>query len=179
MRLSEFTKPSTKKNAEAILLNAGYKRLGSGCFADVYHKEGASYVLKLFVPADKAYLDYIKLVQANPNEHFPKFVGKLIRVTPDYYAIRTELLEPFIYDKETEKKIDMIGGYLYFSKIPPTRPEKIETFKIIQKWMNKNSSLKDACDLIAKRLLKKYHEDVSANNIMLRGNTIVLTDPVC
>lgn len=110
MRLVEFTRPKSISHAMEILQGAGYKPLGMGSFGAVYQKPGASYVLKLFDSADVGYQQYIALAQKNPNPHFPKFFGKMIKVTEDYYAVRMERLEQA--SEAYSKEIMLIDEYV-------------------------------------------------------------------
>lgn len=176
--LQEFTRPHDMDAADAVLIKAGYKHLGSGAYANVYHKPGKPYVLKVFTVFDTAYQAYVKLVQTHPNIHFPKFYGKLIRVTDTYYAIRTEHLERYDEIADKERSVAVICRYLYYCAQPPRNPEQQEKFEVATKWMEEHPTLKEACDIIAKNLLPKFNEDIHRNNIMMRGDTIVLTDPV-
>lgn len=176
--LQEFTRPKDMDAADAVLIQAGYKHLGSGAYANVYHKPGKPYVLKVFTRFDTAYLAYIALVQSQSNIHFPKFYGKLIKVTDSYYAIRTEHLERYDEFADKERSVDVIGRYLFYCAHPPRNPDQQEKFEVATKWMEEHASLKEACDIIAENLLPKFHEDIHRNNIMMRGDVIVLTDPV-
>src|SRR6478752_6436146 len=95
MRLFELSLPKDTLAATNALKKAGYEHLDIGSFADVFHKTGKPYILKLFISRDEAYLEYLKLVTTHSNPHFPKIIGKPIRVTDAYYAIRIEKLEPY------------------------------------------------------------------------------------
>jgi len=165
-------------SAQDKLLDAGWEILGHGSYADVYHKDGMQYVLKVFCK-DNAYLDFIKLVLNNTNEHFPKFYGKLIKVTPKYYAIRMEKLEKF----SNNSLVETIWDYLYFRNPNYPITDNILKDKNYIKSTNimnepENSTLKQALDLIIP--LTEYHgTDIKNDNIMLRGNTVVLIDPLC
>jgi hypothetical protein len=176
--LNEFTRPPDMDEADAVLIRAGYKHLGSGAYANVYHKQGKPYVLKVFTVFDTAYLAYVNLVQQHPNIHFPKFYGKLIRVTPKYYAIRTEYLDKYDEIADKDRSVAVIGRYLFYCAQPPRKQDQQEKFDVATQWMEERPSLKEACDLIAKNLLPKFNEDIHRNNVMMRGDTIVLTDPV-
>lgn len=168
--LGEISRPS-QAEAEKKLVDAGYEKIGSGTWGNVFSKPGDSLVLKLFHPGDEAYTDFVKLVmQHQNNPHFPKIYGKMMKVTDDYNAIRMEKLTPNssrALAELLEDYLNVLGGggqYVSKSKLWPL--------------LLKNPKLKEACTLIAKNLLNTYYLDLQPQNIMMRGNTIVFTDPV-
>jgi hypothetical protein len=174
MRLHELSRPDTRDKAEWILVNAGYKQLGRGQNAAVFHAPVDSHVLKLFNSSDRAYIDFVKLATANPNPHFPKFYGRIIQVTPGYFAVKTELLQPFTGSLH---EVDVIDWYIMWAR------DKIDGANASFGHYDQIASqpdLKAACDLIAKFLAgTRYFCDVHSKNVMMRGETVVLSDPVC
>lgn len=164
----EITRPSSRIEVDKLLQSAGYYRIGKGAFAAVYHKLGSSYALKIFDSNDRAYLDFISLVKSNNNKHFPIFYGKVIKITSTYSAIRMELLNPYKYNEEN------IRNYMRLRDSNLSSPNKEDAID----FMNNNPELKQACDLIIDNLLNKYKQDLKQSNLMSRGNTIVITDPV-
>lgn len=174
MRLKEITRPKTTVHADEILHHAGYKRLGSGLFATVYHKPGQDTVLKLFRP-DMGYIQFVNTTLQHPNIHFPKFRGKLMKVTPHYYAIRMELLEPLTSQIEmrrprVENVIQEYIKALAYNTDYEYLEEALEQLELEQ------PGIKQACEILANNL-DENNIDLHYNNIMLRGNTIVITDP--
>src|ERR1700721_2108003 len=95
MKINELQMPDRKADAILALKQADWHILGDGSYATVFMKPGIDYVLKLFDSDDTAYADYIKLVLTHPNPHFPRFKGKLVKVTTKYYAVRMEKLNPY------------------------------------------------------------------------------------
>lgn len=173
-RLDEISRPASRLDADQVLRRAGYQRLGKGSFGAVYQKPGRPYVLKVISSRDRSYLDFIALARAHStNPHFPRFYGKLVRVTPEYYGVRMEPLKPYRHDPTT------IADYLTLrdyqgnpnSYLSMRRDDAFE-------FMEEYPDLRAACDLIIDNLLTKYPHDIKQDNLMLRGNTIVITDPV-
>ncbi len=172
--LTETVRPQTRRLADEVLRRAGYQRLGHGHFGAVYRRPGSSYVLKVFSAKDKAYLDFIALAQNHSdNPHFPKFFGKVVPVTPAYSAVRMEPLTPYRHDPVT------IDDYLRLrdyhgepsSYLMLRREDSIEFMEFYPR-------LREACDLIIDHLLTKYERDIRRDNIMRRGETLVMIDPV-
>lgn len=191
MRLFELTRPVNRTDAETHLLDAGYLKLGSGSFADVWHKEGSDQVLKLFDGHDHAYYEYIQLCLAHDNPHFPKFFSKPIKVNARFYAIKTELLtKPNI----TTLQAEVLDDYAHMRTNHRERTEQ-QTVNAMNKAMagefekafkpaldlfKQQPQLKEALDLIVDHLLIKhgFYSDIHPTNFMNRGNTLVFTDPV-
>lgn len=174
-QLTELARPRTRDKAEWILINAGYRHINRGANGAVYQKPGTSYVLKLFDSRDQAYLSFVELAMANPNPHFPRFFGKLVPVTEDYSAVRIEFLEPCTRHAE----VHMIDQYIIKQRDRLTGMNG-SFGDGIWEFMEANPDLKQACDLIVGLLVKnkKFFCDVYLANVMMRGSTIVLSDPI-
>lgn len=168
--LGEMSRPNPKE-AEEKLLAAGYEKIGSGTWGEVFSKPNDPLALKLFHPEDEAYTDFIKLAMQNQNNpHFPKFHGKMMKVTDDYNAIRMEKLTP----NKSKALAELLEDYLL---VLDGSSEYVNRAKL---WplLLKNPKLKEACKLIAQNLLNIHYLDLQPQNIMMRGNTVVFTDPV-
>jgi len=170
--LSELSRP-TPKEAEQKLFAAGYEKIGKGTWGEVYSKPNDPYVLKLFHPGDKAYTAFMRLaMQHQDNPHFPKFKGKMIKVTDDYSAVRIEKLEPMRDRKITQALSDYIETlageeYSDYSK------------RLIWPLRFKNPKLKEACNLIAGLIGDRFGLDLEGTgNIMSRDGTLVFIDPI-
>lgn len=185
MRLYELEIPQTKNRAGQTLQAAGYEPLGTGQFAEVYKKPGTNYVLKLFDYDDKAYLLYLGLIRKHQdNPHFPKLIGKLIKVTDQYYAVRMEELSPTnisdhelnLFDLFCKKRASFwLGNWDAFMKSNFRASAREELEQIF----GENPKLAEALTLIAE--MKDKHSlwfDFKRANIMDRSGTIVLTDPI-
>lgn len=186
MRLDELNIPTSKNRAGQTLQAAGYEPLGTGQFAEVYKKPGTNYVLKLFDHDDKAYLLYLGMIRKHQdNPHFPKIIGKLIKVTDQYYAVRMEELQPTsisdrllkIMERFCERRADFwIGNWDAFMKsnFSSSVREELETL------FKQNPKLPEALTAIAE--LKADHSlwfDFKRANVMERPNgTVVFTDPI-
>lgn len=172
--LNEITLPATNKSAAVELGNHGYSKIGAGSFAQVMAKPDSPYVVKLFRKDDAAYLAYLHLIQTHRNEHFPIIYGKPVlikdRLTP-YYAVRVEKLVPL----KTNPNYDIIIDDLVSAKY-----HLIDYGTIPVEFYEKHPSLAQAMYLIYTKIVEPRHGyfDIKVENIMLRGSTIVLADPV-
>jgi len=177
MRIDELNRPLNQEAATLILKNGGWENTASGYYGDIYTKPGANYVLKLFDTRDRAYTAFVNLVLVNPNPHFPKFIGKPIKVTPRYYAIRMEILQ------NVEKVSGVsLGTYIHFKTNGiPSNPNAIfhTYYEDTMDYLDKHPSLKDALDLIIDNLIPQFSSDLHWDNIMARPDgTWVIIDPV-
>ena len=173
--LDEITRPNSIENAEEVLKKAGYEKLGEGYYAAVYAKGDADHVLKLFSVRDTSYPNFVNMTIQRPNIHFPKFKGKMMKVTNEYYAIRMEKLEPLSQDKKDT--LELMRHYIYAfvrDRFQPFyRATEMENLEKMQ------PGITEACDLLARLMINnRLALDLHMKNAMMRGNTIVITDPV-
>ena len=179
--LDEIIRPDTMGEAQAILEKAGYEKYGSGWYAMVYAKPGSDHVLKLFSVSDRSYPEFVNMTIQRPNTHFPKFKGKMMKVTNEYYAIRMEMLTRFgEADEPTLKKIkNYIYGYATYGRSYSDDIRGQEVIKEIDQVEEMQPGIKKACELIADMIANgNIGLDLHHGNLMMRGKTIVFTDPV-
>ena len=132
----------------------GFTKLGSGKYASVYGHPKYDYVLKIFMK-DSAYLKWIEFVQKNKsNPYIPKIRGKVVKITPTFYAIRLEKLSRFTSGGKFMKD---------FSEW-----ERNPSFK------SDDKDIQDILDYFAKH---KKLLDLHGENMMMRGNQLVIIDP--
>jgi hypothetical protein len=195
--VSEITLPDFRKDvagrgensAEKKLTNWGYEKVGSGTYADVYTKPGTDKVLKVFDDEDRGYLQFIRFIKKNPNPHYPVFLSKLTKVSDWIYAIRIEKLTPIGGNYHGASKQDLSETLRRMTRFnnwdemiadaaaregENNQPEIIELLKYFQKTQ---PGLLDAVRLLYSNAKKKTDVDLHDENIMLRGDTIVISDP--
>lgn len=172
-QLMELTFPSTIQDAGEILKKYGYKRIGvtGTAYARVYHKEGENSVLKLYDSNDYAFTKFVNFCIQHPNEHLPKFGKRSIEIPgTEYHAVRMEMLKEGKYYDLTEaaKIFSYMAGSGYYDD---------EDFL---DWKGSNHTL-----FLAFRMLinafsgdSTVQFDLHANNFMMRGDTIVIIDPL-
>ncbi|MCK9532592.1 MAG: hypothetical protein M0R77_18945 [Gammaproteobacteria bacterium] len=176
--LNELDMPRTRGLAGNILKSNGYEKIGRGAYASVWAKPGENTIVKIFDNDDSSYKKFINLTLSNPNDHFPKIKGKMFQINDRYTAIRIERLEPV--DKAKYIQLGLAPVYNYLNYVKNSRshmsPEGTETMLAKIDELDKNQpGIKKALDLIAKNF---EYFDFNPDNVMLRGNTIVITDPV-
>jgi hypothetical protein len=172
--LNEVTRPDDRWIASEILSRSGWHVLGAGSFGSVYDKEGVSYVLKLFDADDTAYRAFLGLIQQHPNPHFPKIIGKPMAVSKTVYAVRMEKLSRF------RGMADLYAHYVRFRDDTNMDPHGWAASRMsdAEELFYDQPDLKVALDLIHD-LVKRFQPDISPDNIMTRGSTVVFIDPVC
>lgn len=178
MQLNELSRPGTREEAETILLKGGYERISGGTYAVVYGKPGANTVLKLMHKRDVAYMAFVSLaVKHQDNPHFPRFSGKLIRLNDDYRAVRMERLVAGLGAEDQYRSFIAYGLDLYIARKGNFNSMMPEYAEAIRNAFLKDEELQDACDLIVANL-GQYVNDLHPANVMFRGDTVVITDPV-
>lgn len=182
---------------EKFMTSGGYKKIGSGAYATVYERDGTA--IK-FWKADSGYVAFINFCQRTSSPHLPKFLSKIKKIKhPNgevYSYIKMEKLIP-ITDKtivygvqaidlssnftswfdNAYKKIgdggNMSAIALYMEtkvekKYPKLTEEDVD--KIID-FLSVALKVHQAADY------DKIVPDMHYENVMLRGDTLVITDP--
>jgi hypothetical protein len=160
------TDPTAHLRTIAAKLNAlGYKQynIGSGYYAYVYARPQDNYVIKIFRedPGYAAFLNYITKNANNP--YVPKLKGKIIKLPNKYSIVRLEKLTRI--DIDLFKKIE----YAAFNEFDKQTIAEIE---------GQHPGLLDFVRSL--RTLASHSNvgfDLNRSNIMMRGDTPVITDP--
>lgn len=148
----------------------GFNHLGTGNFGTVYEKPGYPWVFKIF-KGDRAYLYYIKYCKAHQdNENIPKIKGHTIRINNDTYAIRTEKLQPMV--EADVAPIEKMTTYIRIRQHYELGPGQL------QKLNELASAYPGIYEILDALSTSGYGLDIHRGNVMLRGNTIVLSDPL-
>lgn len=152
----------------------------SGAYGIVFIRDDFPYVIKVF-NNDPAYFKYLNWVlQHQSNPFVPKIRGKFIKINQYTYAVRMEKLSHLSDTniRELDKYVD---------------PELNKKTKIdISKWRNVSKLALSANLPYIKEIEPQLYEvleyvvknftlkslDLHGDNIMLRGDVIVITDPV-
>lgn len=156
MRINELFRPQTIEDAGDILQRAGYQEIGAGTWASVYHKPGAQNVLKLFKSGDIGFQHYLNLITRIRNPHFPVIKGRPVQITPQYYGVQMELLQPMSPQIEAQ-----------FGQIDWDHPQNVpgtlgQALQLIWQYVYSNSGV---------------IPDINISSVMQRGNTLVIVDP--
>ena len=108
---------------------------------------------------DAAYFKWLKFVQENQsNPYIPKVKGKVIKITPIFYAIRLEKLTPYSGNAPSTRKF--MTDYAQWKKNPS--------------YQSNDQNIQDILDYFAKF---KSLLDLHGENMMMRNNQLVVIDP--
>ena len=158
----------TRFSIEKLLKPHGFIPIGKGsAYANVFKHDNLSYILKVFSTYDTGYLKFLKIVEKNKNNpHFPKFRGKLIKLSENAIAIRMEKLTPLDSKINLFHKVDR---HLYnWRKFLDSRDEKL---------LEKFPQLEDAIEILIENQSRKAVIDLHSKNVMQRGDCPVIIDP--
>ena len=151
----------------------GFKHIGQGSFSEIYLKQGYPWMFKL-CSHDPAYLWWITWAakhQNNPN--VPRVKGLPVRIAPDTYVVRLEKLRGLI-----RREDNLSRGYDKLSYLV----DRIESVDDLSKedlqWIR--SEYPGVYDIlrVIQRAGSDFVVDLHGDNIMLRGQVPVITDPV-
>jgi hypothetical protein len=135
--------------------NYGFKLLGAGKYASVYGKASYDHVIKVFMK-DSAYLRWIKFAKDHEgNPYVPKVRGKVLKISEYIYAIRLEKLSA--------------GNF-----------GSTEFYTEFAKWQRDGSYVSSDPDIQV--ILEEFSKnkkllDLHGENVMFRGNQLVIVDP--
>ena len=142
----------------------GFRMLGHGCYAAVFDSNvDPNLVYKIGVRISDPFLNYIQETKLKSNPHFPRIYD--VMCGDDWYLVKMERLEPIPSHKtflsnEIRSLVKEEGDALVH--LTPTH----ELMSIAHHIRTLAESLEVKVDL---------HQ----GNIMMRGTTPVITDPLC
>ena len=180
-KLQQLAKDDPTGNKQAVwklLEDHDFMMAGSpGWFGSVWYHPNLEYVLKIFSSRDRGYLKFLDVASAHQdNPHFPKFRGKLVKLTPLTMAVRLERLNVYSRHKfeDIEYMLDTSSGVRNWRKY-------IENNEIAKDFINQWPQFGEALDLLNQSW---FNNEASINfdwhdgNMMLRNNQVpVIIDP--
>lgn len=151
------------------LRDLGYKQyeLGFGAYGVVYARPQDDYVIKIF-KKDKGYESYLKFIEKfKSSPYVPRIRGKITKISNKYSFVRIEKLQPI--DKE-----------LYLKIMELKYPSDIELReKNIDEFEKNYPGFVDFLNQLTKYTNQSmFSLDLNKDNIMMRNNTPVITDPL-
>ena len=160
-QVDEFPKHLTDRFENGI-------RLGMGCYAETRAtKDRPNEVIKQTRNKDDGYAAYLGVVLANQsNPHFPRIYEAVQRKSDKAIMVRMERLEKISWrDDKRNKKARQILECLYYNL-----PE-IRSFYTSLHFVQLHAAMRYLRHELGRSM------DLHAGNGMLRGNTLVVTDP--
>lgn len=144
----------------------GFKMLGSGHYAIVFTHPTLDFCIKLF-RKDEGYQTFLRFCWANKgNTCLPKFFGKIMKIDDNYFAVRMEKLKrmtaaQYSLFEDIEFHLDK-NDYLKqeYPNLDQTQPNLVST--LITLFDHNDGTL---------------NIDIHECNVMMRGDTFVITDP--
>ncbi|RYD61313.1 MAG: hypothetical protein EOP83_17335 [Verrucomicrobiaceae bacterium] len=161
----------SKDHVVEFMVKKGFTVLGQGQWGAVFDHPDFKrrYVLKLF--SDRYYEAFVNACIVHPgNPHLPRFFGKVMKVTDTARMVRIEKLKPFNSDQRTEEFLDDVG----FEIAERGRITRMQTLAAENLGL---SELLPTMLSLGENLPEGAIYDIHAENIMKRGNTLVITDP--
>lgn len=171
MEIKSVLDTHSKEDAVKYLLSSGFKEIGTGFYAGVYHKRGYKRLIKINKVMDRGGWSYAEYCRRNKgkNPYLPKiyyFSG-----TPKDYVIVMEYLRPLKKNEISEEDLEIIQ---YFQHKTIQGPNAIDSkFE----YDNQGHKLYKLLDKLYKFM---FRLDLKRSNIMVRprNEQIVITDPL-
>jgi len=170
-----------------MLRKHGFQVLGNGSFGSVWSHPNQSYLLKVFAADDVAYVAWARAALRNKsNPAFPKFKGgKIIKLTSEVLAIRMEPLVELSGEMSSkpyriESMLSDYGKTIYNECKAGDSDKVLEYLGDLGDFIKSQSGLLDALLVLIelKSSDPDFSYDLHAGNAMMRGNTMVITDPL-
>lgn len=178
----------------ADFLNAGIRdgkiKVRSGNFAFVVIPTDADFVYKVWTH-DQGWWEYLEYLNDHPgNEHLLKVKSRIKKIKytfkrpqdfdTDLYVLKLEKLQELETNDEAFKQIDAFMLYLNYNNVHGLTKDDVPR---IQKWILEKhnvqpppaSFIETVIDVLKSSVISDH--DFHSGNVMLRGNTLVLTDP--
>lgn len=152
-----------------------WKPISSGLYGFVFTHPDLDYVIKVF-KHDDGYLRFVRYAQNNPSPYLPKFRGKIMRIDDGLFAVRMEKLEEC--PATMTWALDLISN---FADGHDSLPDFIKKAKSSEYWLRckavieANPGIMELVDELRK--FRVRYMDLHAGNFMMRGKTLVITDP--
>lgn len=175
----DLTSPNTRIktliNFQKYMMSQGFKSMiGSpGSYAVAFEKDDYPWVFKVFTH-DPSYLNYFKFAKQNQsNPHVIKIKGGLFKINENTFVVRLEKLRKgYGYDfNRLIKILNRLYELEDFEYLKNNFPEDFDYFK------QYHSSLFDLVHTLAVKI-PDARLDLHRGNVMMRGDTIVLSDPL-
>lgn len=154
------------KQFSNYMLENGFNELGSGISGLAFEKPSYPWVFKIFTD-DNGYLFYLNYARSNQNNpHVPKIKGGPIKITADTFLIRVEKLTDLSPAMHRSELVELITSIDW----PDDYTKELRNI-----FVKKYPHVVPVLDAI---ISSGYSLDLHKGNLMTRGNTLVITDPL-
>jgi hypothetical protein len=159
-----------------FLKQRGFKDVQSGGFGIVFTRPDLPYMIKVF-RGDPAYLKFVQFCQGRKDPHLPAFRGKVVLITRGVYAVRVErltqldsglygLAEKFEEFAHSHMSVEeFIDDASYYGN-----PQAAALLKA-------NAGVLQTIEALKAHVSRDIRFDLHNGNFMMRGDTIVVSDP--
>ena len=155
----------------------GFSHKGMGAYGTVFEKPGYEWLFKLY-KNDPAYDEFIRYSKKHAdNPHLPKFYGAKIKINDDTSCIRTEKLTKLPYDMYRQYMEYFTAVFAILAeRVDPNDSTYDQLYREYEQFSRKHPNLFEVLKYIFTE--SAYYPDLHNGNIMMRGKTLVFSDPV-
>ena len=163
------TQDVTHDDWETVLSKHGFSALGTGHNARVYGHSALNYVLKIYDTHDAGYRYWVaQSLQNKDNPYFPRFRGRDVRIDAQVRATRMETLVPAGPDVE----------HFLHAVRQLRRQYRGDWLEPAATYFAYDPQLVQALEVMDAGRQAGFMIDLKRDNIMMRGQQMVITDPL-
>jgi GNAT superfamily N-acetyltransferase len=182
---------------ENILEKHGFIQVGSGAYATVWSRPNLNYVLKVFREDDRSYRAWASICLTNKNNtNLPKLLSrKPIKITNYFYAVRMEKLTECnqqlrsiirdisrlvyeIHENLSIRNANDVKSYIAGEGLDRDKDE-YNYPNLLYYITNVDTGIVNAIWLVIQAVRNQSgYPDLGIRNFMMRGDTLVFTDPL-
>lgn len=159
----------------------GWSYLGHGAFSVSFTKSDTPWVMKVMTETDPGYIRFYSLAKRSDNPHFPE-VGRMgvlkIPLGGKIVPVHVVMLEK-LNDSPPRGVVDIRSDISLYAESPSRFPL---SKSITDRFPELESALNELVGLKSKKVSYSdqpmYRIDLHSGNIMYRGNTPVIIDPL-
>lgn len=161
------------KEVRTMAKRHGLEMIGRGKYGLLFRVPGKDYVLKVYSADDSLYTKWASWCMSNPSKWVPKFRGSITKISEQLNAVRMERLDKYTGGRAgSEVMANLMVSYKMVRVIGPTSTYWKKAEAAFPGIMEDDDFAKLAAFLEGHRDEIDMHED----NLMMRGNQVVIID---
>lgn len=169
---------ASSQEVEEFFKDKGWKIVGQGAYSIVLDKPNSKFVIKANLKPDPGFSQFALICHKYNNPHFP-VISEVRQIKVGNIILYIYMIEKLRKPSENDYIVDEVAHY---SENAITFDESVENYydnmeSIVSDYFKKRPKLVEAINIISKNK-KFFRVDMHPDNFMMRGKTVVITDPL-